>query len=234
MKKVFPIICLASVLPALIWYFKSPSVPAPDLERGAPIRNALAQAREITIVALGDSITAGTNAPYSYVQKVEERLEAAYPGSEVRAINAGAPGDTAEGGLRRIRRDAIAHDPDLVLIEFGWNDLRNGVPEDRFEDALREMVATLRLETKAIVYLMTTTPVAVAGSAWKVRPRNKLIRQLANDLDCGSIDLDTHFKAAIKKGVPLRELMSADGIHPSAKGQDLIAETVMRELIPPD
>ena len=213
------------------FFFRSPHLPEPDLARSAGLRTALLGGQKVTIVALGDSITAGSNAPFSFLDRLGQALRTRYPNARLELVNSGASGDTAEGGSRRLQSDALRHDPDLVFVEFGWNDLRQGHSESRFEKALSEIVDGLRRESRASVYLMTTTYVDVPGSAWQIRSRNKIIRRIATTKDCGLVDLDLHFKVALKKGVTIRELMSEDRIHPSAKGQELIANAVLRELL---
>ena len=78
----------------------------------------------VTIVALGDSITAGWPGPpeQAWPARLEARLRAAYPAAAWRVVNAGAPGETAPMGYARFDRSVAAHAPDLTLIAFGLND----------------------------------------------------------------------------------------------------------------
>ena len=216
----------------VIFYFRGGSLPEPDLKRTAWIRNALASGKPVTIVALGDSITAGVHAPFTYLDRIGERLRSRYPTSRLILKNAGVPGDTAQRGLQRVEQDVVACKPDLVFIEFGWNDLKDGVSREDFEKALSSIVDRIRQSTSAKVFLLTTTQVNVVLANWKIKSRNKIIRRIAEEKDCGLIDVYRYFKVARKQGADLEELMSDDHIHPSAKGQQLIARAVLRELVP--
>jgi lysophospholipase L1-like esterase len=93
---------------------------------------------EVTIVALGDSITAGWPGPpeQAWPAQLAARLQAAYPAVAWRVVNAGGPGDTAPMGYDRFDRDVAGHAPDVVLIAFGLNDChRNRHALDRWFEA---------------------------------------------------------------------------------------------------
>jgi rhodanese-related sulfurtransferase len=49
----------------------------------------------------------------------------------VRAINSGVSGNTSRQGLARIERDVLAHKPDVVVVLFGTNDMREDAPRVR-------------------------------------------------------------------------------------------------------
>ena len=65
-----------------------------------------------TVVCFGDSIT-----NRGYYKTLAETLN-------VKAINAGVAGHTTAKGLKRMRRDVLDRQPDVVVIFFGTNDLR--------------------------------------------------------------------------------------------------------------
>ena len=79
---------------------------------------------KITIVALGDSITAGpVGAPDdAWPAILAARLRAGYRDVAWQVVNAGVPGDTAALGYARFDQDVAARGPQAVLIAFGLND----------------------------------------------------------------------------------------------------------------
>lgn len=85
-----------------------------------------AAARELRLLMLGDSITAGYGLPrdQSLPVKLEAALRAA--GREVRVLNAGVSGDTTAGGRARIDW-ALADRPDAVIVALGGNDGLRGL-----------------------------------------------------------------------------------------------------------
>ncbi len=78
----------------------------------------------VTLVALGDSITAGTpgDPQAAWPTGLLAHLHASYPDVAWRVVNAGVPGDTAPLGYARFDRDVAAAGPQAVLIAFGLND----------------------------------------------------------------------------------------------------------------
>ena len=235
MKRLLVLLPVLAILTGLIyWYFFSvPSLPNPDYERTEHVRSALAEGTPVVIVALGDSITAGTNASVTYSSILEDALRDNFPHCNLDVHNAGVPGDTVAGGLRRLERDVISHSPDVVFVEFGWNDLRNAVKKLDFERDLRALaVAIQRNNPATVVFLMTTTHVNIALANSKIRARNKIIRRVAKETGCGLVDLYRCFHLARDSGASIGQLMSDDRIHPSEKGQRLIANAILRHLFP--
>jgi len=114
------------------------------------IRNKVLMDREglekngpITIVAFGDSVTHGAvgdgEMDYEsvYWNRLRLMINEAYPYVPVNVINAGIGGITAKLSLGRFDKQVLSHDPDLVIVCFGLNDV-NGPLED-FLIALEEI-----------------------------------------------------------------------------------------------
>ena len=80
-----------------------------------------AQAAEIRLMMLGDSITAGYG--LARAEALPARLEAALraKGRAVRVIDAGVSGDTTAGGRARLDW-ALADNPHAVIVALGGND----------------------------------------------------------------------------------------------------------------
>jgi len=103
----------------------------------------VASAQGGTIVALGDSNTAGygVTPDEAFPARLEAMLRAR--GQLVRVINAGVPGDTLEGMLNRLDR-SVPPGTRLVIIQGGYNDLRNQIPPDVSAASLEAILARLR------------------------------------------------------------------------------------------
>lgn len=112
----------------------------------------------ITIVAFGDSVTHGAVAPGEinyetvYWNRLRQKLNAVRNYVPVNVINAGIGGITAKRSLGRIDRDVLKHEPDLVIVCFGLNDV-NGTLED-FVESLR-VIFSRCLAAGADVILLT-------------------------------------------------------------------------------
>ncbi len=104
---------------------------------------ASALSRPITIVAFGDSATSGWLVAKKDAYPAQLQALLRKKGHDVTVENAGIPGDTTAGALRRFDA-AIAPGTDIALVEFGTNDLRQQVPAKRMRANLAELVRSLR------------------------------------------------------------------------------------------
>lgn len=119
-------------------------------------------AAPVLIVALGDSVTQGFTTlghlepKTCYHRRLQRLLEAREPKTVFSTINAGAGGETAARGLRRVQRDVVRHQPDLVLIAYGLNDTGAGLDGiGPFRQALDQMVESVMTGTEAAIILLT-------------------------------------------------------------------------------
>ena len=89
----------------------------------------IAQADEVVIAALGDSLTQGYGLPVEqgFVPQLQAWLDA--NGVEVRLINAGVSGDTTAGGLARVDW-TLTPDVDGMIVALGGNDVLRGLPPE--------------------------------------------------------------------------------------------------------
>ncbi len=97
----------------------------------------------ITIVAFGDSVTHGSvaggemNYETVYWNRLRKKLLAVRDYVPVNVINAGIGGITARDSLGRMEKQVLAHDPDLVIVCFGLNDVNLELEE--YLEPLREI-----------------------------------------------------------------------------------------------
>lgn len=83
----------------------------------------------ITIVAFGDSVTHGflakgeINYEMVYWERLRQKILRVKNYVPVNVIDSGIGGDNTQGGLKRIDEQVIAHNPDLVIVCFGLNDI---------------------------------------------------------------------------------------------------------------
>ena len=98
-----------------------------------------ASARTLSLVVLGDSLTAGYGLPPG--KAFPDQLQAALSarGWDVRVVNAGVSGDTAGDGLARYDW-AVPADSDALIVELGANDMLRGLPPERTKAALEAIL----------------------------------------------------------------------------------------------
>jgi acyl-CoA thioesterase-1 len=181
----------------------------------------------ITIVALGDSLTAGygLSRQQAYPALVAEKMRAV--GYEFEVVNAGSSGDTTAGGLRRLPAILRAHKKiDVFILELGINDAFRGVPIDQIRANLQAVIDQVRARhpTAAIVIAGMQLPDfssddyvgAFGGIFGALAEKNRAI-------------LIPYLLAGVG-GNP--ELNQWDRVHPNAAGQRVVAENVWRVLEP--
>jgi len=192
--------------------------PAAAASSDAPPVTGLPQ-----VVFLGDSLTAGLGLGE----------EAAYPavagellaerGLPVRVVNAGVSGDTSAGGLARVDW-LLSLRPDILVLALGANDGLRGQPVAGIEANLREIVRRARTAGARVVLAGMKMPPNYGPEY--TRDFEALYARLARELDLP-------FVPFLLAGVAADPgLNQADGIHPTAEGQRIIARLVADALQP--
>lgn len=111
----------------------------------------------IRIVAFGDSVTHGAQAPgvidfdTVYWNRLKRKLNAVRSYVPINVINSGIGGTSATSSLMRVDRDVISYHPDLVIVCFGLNDM--GGPYEQFITSLREIFAKCKACGAEVIYL---------------------------------------------------------------------------------
>mgnify|MGYP001075102168 FL=1 len=176
------------------------------------------------ILVLGDSISAGYGlaANEGWVSLLQNRLKT--QGYGYRVVNASVTGETTTGGLARLPRALSLHQPVIVVIELGGNDGLRGLPLDTSRANLQKMI-DLSLGAGAKVLLLGMKIPPNYGPRYANEFEN-LYAALArrNKLAFEPFFLD---KIALADG-----MMQEDGIHPTAKAQPIMLETLWPRLTP--
>ena len=96
-----------------------------------------------TIVAVGDSLTAGLGVAedQAYPDQLARRLQA--DGHNYQVINAGVSGETSSGAVSRIGWVISSLAPDIVILETGANDGLRGLNPDLLKTNLDRLVSML-------------------------------------------------------------------------------------------
>lgn len=175
-------------------------------------------AESLTIVALGDSLTAGYQLPpeEAFPAQLEAALRAR--GHQVTVVNAGVSGDTTSGGLARLDW-SVGADSDAVIVALGGNDALRGLPPATTRSNLEQIVGRLRGRG---------LPVLLAGIK---APRN-LGDEYADAFDAVFPAVAEAHDALLYPffldGVPISpETVQADGIHPTGAGVGLMVEGIL-------
>jgi acyl-CoA thioesterase-1 len=189
---------------------------------GASLLSGVARAEPVTILALGDSLTAGYGlAPQDgFAAQLERALEAR--GIEARVIDAGVSGDTTAGGRERLDW-ALADDPDVALVELGANDGLRGMDPAATRDNLGAILATLRDRGVPALLLGMLAPPNLG------RAYGEGFDRIYPDLAARyGVPLYPFFLAGVAADDALNQ---PDGLHPTREGVAVIVEGVLPYVV---
>ena len=197
------------------------------------------------MVTIGNSITAGGAAtlPQRCWASKLSFLISEHQEKPVKLINSGiganviSPRSTAypasgkPAGLERLQKHVFQHNPDLVIIAYGLNDLRGGTPLSQFLEDLGKMVKEVKANTKALIVLVGiyfTKNFSIKGnfshgSLKKIREWNSKLKKWAKEMDI----LFTDVYSAMGE---TEWLISNDGVHPNDLGHQIIANKIFEVL----
>ena len=170
---------------------------------------------EITILAFGDSLTAGAGLPEAegFVPQLEAWLHRHGQG-DVRVINAGVSGDTSAGGLARIDW-ALTPEVDGVIVELGANDMLRGLSMAKMRDNLGGILD--RIDAKGLPALLAGLPAPPNYPKDYQKAFKDAFRELAEAHQ--AIYVSSFFAGMSGKGMKqVMAMMQPDGLHPNAKG----------------
>lgn len=177
-----------------------------------------------TILALGDSLTAGygLGPGESFPDQLEVRL--AERGHDVRVINAGVSGDTSAGGKGRLGwLIGGAEKPDVVIVELGANDgLRATDPA-----TTRANLASIIEQSQAagaVVLLTGMVAPPNLGSEY-AESFNAVFPSLAAAYD---VVFYPFFLEGVAGDLNLNQ---ADGIHPTAEGIGIVVDNILPSVL---
>jgi len=199
-------------------WLKARQTPKPDAIRVACIGNSITDGHGI------DMATA-----YGYPALLQKKL-----GDKYWVKNFGVSGRTMlnKGNQPYMNelawKDAQAFKPDVVIIKLGTNDSKgiNWKYGEEFRQDLEQMINTL-LPNKPQIYLCT--PIRAEKDSWDI-----------NDSIIANYIIPIQYEVAKKYGLKLidlhslfeggEELMLTDGIHPSGKGAERLADIIYNQI----
>lgn len=164
-----------------------------------------------TIVAFGDSLTHGTGT-------TEDQ---AYPAALSRLIqrtvvNAGVPGETTAEGLERLPEILEEHQPKMVLLCLGGNDMLKRQDTAQTESNLRQMIQSIKASGANVVLIGVPEPKLFSGAP-------DFYEKLAEEFGLP-------YEGEIFNDVLKDNNLKSDPIHANAAGYKAVAERLAELL----
>ncbi|HWZ64471.1 MAG TPA: arylesterase [Steroidobacteraceae bacterium] len=177
-----------------------------------------------TILVFGDSLSAAYNlAPeQGWVAMLAQRLRS--QGYEYQVANASESGETSGGGLERLPRALELHRPALVILELGANDGLRALPAPETRANLARMVQLCQ-QAGARVLLVGIRIPPNYGARYTAEFEH-VFPALANQYHLPLVPF------LLEKVALVPDLMQADGMHPNARGEAPVLDTVWPYLQP--
>lgn len=159
-------------------------------------------------------------------------LKEKYPKVAITIINEGACGATSFDGLARLDWSVIAHNPDLVTVNFGINDMYMGVRLSEFKSNLIEIVERMiegsSSGSSPEVLLMSSEPLTTPRFDRIVLSYYQILEDVAEEMGVGFVDVYGAWMRRVGEGASLESLILPGLDHPNELGYKIIAEELMR------
>jgi acyl-CoA thioesterase-1 len=186
------------------------------------LQNAVASDR--TILVFGDSLSAayGIRPEQGWVALLTQRLQAQGYGYEV--VNASVSGETSGGGLQRLPRALQIHQPGMVVLELGANDGLRGLPVTAAKDNLTKMVQLAQAAGARVLLVGIRIPPNY-GPRYTTEFAD-MYPEIAKQYHLPLVPF------LLEKVALDPSLMQEDGMHPNARGEPLVLDTLWQGLEP--
>lgn len=169
------------------------------------------------LVCFGDSITAGYGvAPgKAYPDALQTKLD--HNGYNYKVVNEGTSGATTKDAVASLPEVLRLH-PDVVIVEFGGNDGLRGVPLTDTEKNLDTVIAQLQAARVKVLLAGITLPPNYGPDY--IHGFENVFRGLAAKHHVAFVPM------IYKDLVHVPDTIQPDGIHPTAKGAVIVADTI--------
>jgi acyl-CoA hydrolase len=205
MKKIIFLLLIVLAALAMAWSGDDDVVKHAAIPQGA------------TVLVLGDSLSYGTgaNAGEDY-----PALLAKSTGWNI--INEGIPGDTSEGGLQRLPALLEAHQPKLLIVELGGNDLLRQAPQTEIINNLKTILTMAKTQGTSTI-LMAMPEISPLKAAVGNLSDHPLYENIAKETA-------TPLIADVFSDVLSDRDLKADQIHANALGYRVISDKLYVKL----
>ncbi len=178
-----------------------------------------------TVVFFGNSLTAGygLDPREAFPALIQNKLDSL--GLKYNVINAGLSGETTSGGDSRVDW-VLNQQPDVFVLELGANDGLRGIPLAETRANLQSIINKVRKKNPEVEIVLAGMQIPPNMGPEYTAEFRTIFPELAQTNDIALIP----FLLDGVAGNP--ELNQRDGIHPTAKGQIIVASNVWSVLEP--
>jgi acyl-CoA thioesterase I len=206
------------------------------LELGNPLeiaKTALAEERDLRIVAMGSSSTQGygtTSPQYAYPAQLKMKLEAAMPGIKIHVWNKGIGGQDAEEMVARMSKDVKPEHAHIVVWQVGTNSAIRRDPLTKFADKLRAGIDIGHsLGANFVMMNLQYVPAVVALPDEEEYAR--VMAEVAKEKNAGLFRRFEIMRSWYNDGMPYAQFVTNDGLHLNDFGQKCIGKLLSQSIL---
>ena len=201
----------------------SESAPPPPAEAPAAAPTPSGDEGRPRVVILGDSLTAGLGLleAQSYPALLQQKIDAG--GYDFEVENAGVSGDTSAGALRRLDW-SLQGNVKVLVVALGGNDGLRGLSTAEMKNNLTQIIEGARQRNVKVILAGMEAPPNYGGEY--ATAFRQVFREVAQK------ERVTFIPFLLDKVAGQPGLNQGDGIHPNARGAEIVADTVWNVLRP--
>lgn len=195
------------------------------------------------VIFFGDSITEQGVKPGGYVMRVDSLSRAENKADQYEFIGSGISGNKIYDLYLRLEDDVLNKKPDIVIIFIGVNDVwhkalrQTGTDPDKFEKFYQAIINKIKAIGAKVILC---TPATIGEKTdfsnsqdGDLNSYSNIIRELAAKNNLALIDLHKIFHEYGLNNNPEnkdRGILTVDGVHLNAKGNEMVAEEMWKAI----
>lgn len=199
--------------------------------------------KKLKVIFFGDSITEAGVKPGGYISLLDSIAKQKSSNHTFDFIGKGIGGNKVYDLLFRLQGDVISHQPDVVVIYIGINDVWHkslagtGTDTDRFERFYQEIINQLNAKK---IKVILCTPTVIGEKTDNSNPQDgdlnayaNIVRRLAATNNLLLVDLRKEFISYNLKNNPANAqsgILTSDRVHLNARGNQLVAQSLWKVL----
>ncbi|CAN5539967.1 hypothetical protein BH10PSE6_BH10PSE6_13140 [soil metagenome] len=196
-------------------------------------RAAVAEERQLRVVAMGSSSTQGygaSNPQYAYPAQLKMKLEAAMPGIDVHVYNKGIGGQDADQMVLRMKQDVKPERAHLVVWQVGTNSAIRRDPIAKFAAKLRTGIDIGHaLGANFVMMNLQYVPAVVALPDEEQYAR--VMAEVAKEKGAGLFRRFEIMRSWYNDGMPYAQFVTNDGLHLNDFGQKCIGKLLSMSIL---
>ena len=197
--------------------------------------------RNPVIVVIGDSVSGAhfemidaenfitvQNLSDGYVDKLLHMLNERFIITSASIINSGIAGDNVHGMNKRLERDVLNYQPDLVIINATLNWSINRGSLKKYEEDLDKMIQRILGKTDAEIIILTPNMAVPSDKDRNLKNRVEVVRNMSKKYELPLVDIYKMWEDVLENEKDLPDLLSNRENHPTPLGHTYMARAIMQ------